>query len=84
MHKTLSHAKIKYRIIMMERESNHQRFQKDNGIKRILVVDDESDISLTIKVVLEETASKLIHLLVLLRPYKILGMVYTTLLYLML
>src|SRR5215467_8763122 len=58
MHKTLSHAKIKYRIIMVERESNHQRFQKDNGIKRILVVDDESDISLTIKVVLEENGFK--------------------------
>jgi DNA-binding response OmpR family regulator len=38
---------------MTERKSNHQRFQKDNG-KRILVVDDEYDISLTIKVVLEE------------------------------
>jgi DNA-binding response OmpR family regulator len=38
---------------MTEREPNHQGFQKDNG-KRILVVDDEYDISLTIKVVLEE------------------------------
>ena len=55
---SLSHAKIKYRIIMVERESNHQQFQKDNGIKRILVVDDEYDISLTIKVVLEENGFK--------------------------
>ena len=43
---------------MTERESNHQRFQKDNGIKRILVVDDEYDIILTIKVVLEENGFK--------------------------
>jgi DNA-binding response OmpR family regulator len=43
---------------MTERESNHQRFQKDNGIKRILVVDDEYDIGLTIKVVLEENGFK--------------------------
>jgi DNA-binding response OmpR family regulator len=42
---------------MTERESNHQRFQKDNG-KRILVLDDEYDISLTIKVVLEENGFK--------------------------
>ena len=42
---------------MTERKSNHQRFQKDNG-KRILVVDDEYDISLTIKVVLEENGFK--------------------------
>jgi DNA-binding response OmpR family regulator len=42
---------------MAERESNHQ-IQKDNGVKRILVVDDEYDISLTIKVVLEENGFK--------------------------
>jgi DNA-binding response OmpR family regulator len=42
---------------MIEREPNYQRFQKDNG-KRILVVDDEYDISLTIKVVLEENGFK--------------------------
>ncbi len=38
---------------MTEREPNHHRFRKDNG-KRILVVDDEYDISLSIKIVLEE------------------------------
>jgi DNA-binding response OmpR family regulator len=43
---------------MTERKPNRQRFQKDNGIKRILVVDDESDISLTIKIVLEENGFK--------------------------
>jgi len=43
---------------MTERKPNRQRFQKDNGIKRILVVDDEYDISLTIKVVLEENGFK--------------------------
>jgi DNA-binding response OmpR family regulator len=42
---------------MTERESNHRRFQKDIG-KRILVVDDEYDISLTIKMVLEENGFK--------------------------
>jgi PleD family two-component response regulator len=50
--------KIEHRIIMTERESDHQRFQKDNGIKRILVVDDEYDVSLTIKAVLEENGFK--------------------------
>jgi DNA-binding response OmpR family regulator len=43
---------------MTERKPNRQRFQKDNGIKRILLVDDESDISLTIKIVLEENGFK--------------------------
>jgi FixJ family two-component response regulator len=39
------------------RKSSNHRFQKDNG-KRILVVDDEYDISLTIKVILEENGFK--------------------------
>ena len=43
---------------MTERESNHQQSQRDNRVKRILVVDDEYDISLTIKVVLEENGFK--------------------------
>jgi len=43
---------------MTEMEPNHQRFQKDNGIKRILVVDDEYDISLAVKAVLEEKGFK--------------------------
>ena len=43
---------------MTERKPNRQRFQKDNGIKRILLVDDEYDISLTIKIVLEENGFK--------------------------
>src|SRR5215469_4337479 len=42
---------------MAERESNH-RFQKDNGIKRILLVDDEYDISSVMKLVLEENGFK--------------------------
>ena len=42
---------------MTQKEPNHQRFQKDNG-KRILVIDDDYDISLTIKVVLEENGFK--------------------------
>ena len=44
--------------MMAERESNQQLSQKDNGIKRILVVDDEYDVSLTIKAVLEENGFK--------------------------
>jgi DNA-binding response OmpR family regulator len=51
----LSRAKINYRT---EREPNHQRFQKHNGIKRILVVDDEYDICLAVKAVLEENGFK--------------------------
>ena len=43
---------------MAERKSNRQRFQKDNGIKRILLVDDEYDITLVIKLVLEENGFK--------------------------
>jgi hypothetical protein len=38
-------GKNKHRIIMAERKPNRQRFQKDNGIKRILLVDDEYDIT---------------------------------------
>jgi DNA-binding response OmpR family regulator len=42
------------------RESNQeqQRVQKNKRIKRVLVVDDEYDVSLTIKVVLEENDFK--------------------------
>ncbi|HYA84418.1 MAG TPA: response regulator [Candidatus Bathyarchaeia archaeon] len=43
---------------MAERESNHQQFQKDNGIKRILLVDDEYDISSVMKLLLEENGFK--------------------------
>jgi len=50
---SLSRAKIKHRIKMTERKPNRQRFQKDNGMKRILVVDDEYDITLVVKLVLE-------------------------------
>jgi two-component system response regulator VanR len=44
---------------MTEKKPNRHRFQKDNGIKRILLVDDEYDISLTIKIVLEENGFKI-------------------------
>ena len=43
---------------MAERESNHQRSQKDNGTKRILLVDDEYDITLVVKLVLEGNGFK--------------------------
>jgi DNA-binding response OmpR family regulator len=48
--------------ISTNRESNQyqeqQRIRKNKRIKRILVVDDEYDVSLTIKVVLEENGFK--------------------------
>jgi len=40
-----------------ERESNRQ-VQKNKRIKRILVVDDEHDVNLTIRIVLEENGFK--------------------------
>jgi len=43
---------------MTERKPNRQRFQKDNGMKRILVVDDEYDITLVVKLVLEGNGFK--------------------------
>ena len=43
---------------MTERESHHQQSQRDNGIKRILLVDDEYDISLSMKLILEENGFK--------------------------
>jgi len=43
---------------MAEWESNHRQFQRDNGIKRILLVDDEYDVSLVMKLVLEENGFK--------------------------
>ena len=49
---TIKHTHV---IFSNGRESNRQRVQ---GIKRILVVDDEYDISLTIKIVLEENGFK--------------------------
>jgi DNA-binding response OmpR family regulator len=42
---------------MAKMESNYQ-IQKDNGVKRILLVDDEFDISLVMKLLLEENGFK--------------------------
>jgi CheY-like chemotaxis protein len=44
-------------IFSRERESNRQ-VQKNKRIKRILVVDDEHDVNLTIRIVLEENGFK--------------------------
>ena len=38
--------------------NNQQQIQKNKAIKRILVVDDEHDVSLTMKLVLEESGFK--------------------------
>ena len=40
-------------LIVTERESNYQQSPRDNRIKRILLVDDEDDITLVVKLVLE-------------------------------
>jgi DNA-binding response OmpR family regulator len=42
----------------MKRESNQQQVQKNKKIKRILLVDDEYDVNLTMKLVLEEKGFK--------------------------
>ena len=53
---------IRAKVIMMsisrEQKSNQQQIQKNKRIKRILVVDDEYDVSLTMKVVLEQKGFK--------------------------
>ena len=43
---------------MAQRKPNRQQSQKDNRIKRILVVDDEYDVSLVMKLILEENGFK--------------------------
>ena len=40
--------------------------------KRVLLVDDEPDLNLTLKITLEEMDSKSIHLLILCRHWRIL------------
>src|SRR5215467_12739180 len=40
-------------LIVTERESNYKQSPRDNRIKRILLVDDEDDITLVVKLVLE-------------------------------
>ncbi len=59
---TINTCKSYYDVISQEHESNQQRdkqqVQKNKRIKRILVVDDEYDVNLTIKLVLEENGFK--------------------------
>lgn len=50
---TIHTCKSYYDVISREQKSNQQQIQK--RVKRILVVDDEYDISLTMKLVLEES-----------------------------
>jgi DNA-binding response OmpR family regulator len=45
-------------IFGRERESNGQQVQKDKRIKRILLVDDEHDVNLTIRLILEDKGFK--------------------------
>jgi len=55
---TIHTCKSYYDVIGRERESNQQQIQKNKTRKRILVVDDEYDVSLTMKLVLEENGFK--------------------------
>jgi CheY-like chemotaxis protein len=52
---TIHMCKSYYDVISREQKSNQQQIQKNKRIKRILVVDDEYDVSLTMKLVLEES-----------------------------
>ena len=52
---TIRTCKSYYDVISREQKSNQQQIQKNKSIKRILVVDDEYDVSLTMKLVLEES-----------------------------
>ena len=52
---TIHTCKSYYDVISRERKSNQQQIQKNKRIKRILVVDDQYDVSLTMKLVLEES-----------------------------
>jgi PleD family two-component response regulator len=45
-------------IFSRETESNRQQVQKNKRIKRILLVDDEHDVNLTIWIVLEDNGFK--------------------------
>jgi DNA-binding response OmpR family regulator len=45
-------------IFSRETESNRQQVQKNKRIKRILLVDDEHDVNLTIRIVLEDNGFK--------------------------
>jgi len=45
-------------ILSRERVSNRKQVKKNKRIKRILVVDDEHDVNLTIRIVLEENGFK--------------------------
>ena len=45
-------------VFSRKRESNWQQVQKKKGIKRILLVDDEHDVNLTIRLILEDNGFK--------------------------
>ncbi|MGA8081802.1 MAG: hypothetical protein WB988_08055 [Candidatus Nitrosopolaris sp.] len=45
-------------VVNKERESNQQNVQKNKRIKRILLVDDEYDVNLVMKLVLEKNGFK--------------------------
>jgi len=45
-------------VFNRKRDSNRQQLQKNKRIKRILLVDDEHDVNLTIRIVLEDNGFK--------------------------
>jgi CheY-like chemotaxis protein len=55
---TIHTCKSYYDVLSMKQKSNQQQIQKNKAIKRILVVDDEHDVSLVIRLVLEESGFK--------------------------
>jgi CheY-like chemotaxis protein len=55
---TIHTCKIYNDVFNKERESNQQKVQKNKRIKRILLVDDEYDVSLVMKLVLEKNGFK--------------------------
>lgn len=55
---TIHTCKIYNDVVNKERESNQQNVQKNKRIKRILLVDDEYDVNLVMKLVLEKNGFK--------------------------
>ena len=55
---TIHTCKIYNDVFNRERDSNQQKVQKNKRIKRIFLVDDEYDVNLVMKLVLEENGFK--------------------------
>ena len=60
---TIHMCKVYDDVFNRQRESNQQQVQKNKRIKRILLVDDEHDVNLTIRLILDRTLVRLVMLL---------------------